>query len=520
MAYTYSLLPSALLNSVEVAKGPISTIYGPDAFHGAVAFLPEHYQANRNTARVTLGESGVEHLNALANVALDSVKLTTNLALVADEDSVIKDNQRPEGEREESYQSIGVHQGITLGDHYVGILFSEADADDMMTSNGLHYDKPGRMDRNRLKTLYYKYHYPILPEHQLRLTSWASSSYVDIVADVGAFESFLAYEDRKAGAKIHLIDEGSDALSVNYGVEYYYDKVHHSEERNAFTGIAANGYDEGEVRETASGFFDGQYALSHDLHLFLGTRYNRYSNTDDHYLSPRIGFTYDVTPYSTVKLQGSQGIRAPTAREVRGNGTIVAENEGLENEKLTMAELSYLYRRDDFRFSAALFESRWHDSISIAEVVPNALYQYINKGESSSYGVETSAITIVDSVHLFKLGAHYIKSKDEETGMEYTAFPKVAIYAGYIYEGDVVKWQLMARHKNGWTATDLDSSPKLPSYFRVDGSFQYRLSQQVSTYVSVQNLFDKENRTPSTWRHPDGQYEEGIQLRVGVSAQL
>lgn len=188
--YAYSLLPSALLNSVEVAKGPISTIYGPDAFHGAIAFLPEHYQASRNTARVTLGESGVEHLNALANVALDSVKLTTNLALVTDEDSVIKDTQRPEGEREESYQSIGLHQGIALGDHYVGILFSEADADDMMTSNGAHYDKPGRMDRNRLQTLYYKYHYPILPEHQLRLTSWASSSYVDIVADVGRLNPF------------------------------------------------------------------------------------------------------------------------------------------------------------------------------------------------------------------------------------------------------------------------------------------------------------------------------------------
>ena len=177
----------------------------------------------------------------------------------------------------------------------------------------------------------------------------------------------------------------------------------------------------------------------------------------------------------------------------------------------------------NYRTNFTLFSSKWEKGVRLevtaAATSAGRAQEYINTGENSAKGFEYEVEYSMETSGLsfFSTGS-YVTSKDEAAGVDYTGFPEVMINWGghYDWVEKKIRFSVYNHHEFDRTATPIDGSDKLDSYFRTDFFAKWMPTDDFDLYLSVRNAFDITNDNPHVWQKAEGHREPGFDASVGM----
>jgi len=173
-------------------------------------------------------------------------------------------------------------------------------------------------------------------------------------------------DDRELGTQWVLLGE-RDRSNWLMGLEWRQPEVDRARSRlvrvsdGSVLRDAENGM-EGE--RTISGYFaQYQNALSEDLALTLGARYDHYSDLGGH-TSPRLAVVQQVGDDNSFKLLYSEAFRAPSPSETRLLASVAAvANPNLEPETAKTTELVWVHSLNSGYLNTTIFDMRLQDAV-------------------------------------------------------------------------------------------------------------------------------------------------------------
>ncbi|MCK5338409.1 MAG: TonB-dependent receptor [Bacteroidales bacterium] len=316
---------------------------------------------------------------------------------------------------------------------------------------------------------------------------------------------------------------------------------------------------------TYAGYLNYERRFSRELTLFAGFRYSHVNLKSTFSDTSLYHFPFDEIRINTGALNGSAGVswrpadvwqlrlnlssgfRAPNLDDAgkvfdSSPGNVVVPNPGLKPEyaynldagiqrtigDIAVLELSAFYTylldamvRRDFTFNGQ--DSIWYDGeLSKVEAIVNA-------GSAQIYGL--SAMGILDMGEHFKLKSTITWTQGEDN--EGYAMRHVSPLFGntsLIYNNDRFLAELYAnyngsipysrlapseREKPHIYATDSDGNPYSPSWWTINFKASYRIIDQLSLDLGIENIFDERYRSYSS-----GIVSPGRNFIIAVRATL
>ena len=237
------------------------------------------------------------------------------------------------------------------------------------------------------------------------------------------------------------------------------------------------------------------------------------SVSQDHALSPRLAFLYEVTPALVPYVQYARGLRAPSPHEVNSyfnnaaHGYSQLANAHLKPETSSAYEIGLRGKLRSaaglFNYSAAAFAGKYHDFIetrktSGAGTVANpTIYQYVNAVRAAIHGVEGRLAWHMQNGFSLKTGFAYAKGSKSEDGGASSGLDSVAplaIVAGTRYAANA-RWFIQSdmTYHAGKRRSEIANKSNFvsPSFFLLDINGGYHLSKYVSVFAGIANLFDR-----------------------------
>ena len=153
----------------------------------------------------------------------------------------------------------------------------------------------------------------------------------------------------------------------------------------------------GEVdRQIWGAYFQNKFELDHNFTLFLGARFDSYSDvTDGDTFNPRLGLIYSTPTNGYFKLLFGSAFRAPSFSELYLNSPAVASNEELKPEEVSTLEAVYI---QDFEYKGRIALTLFRNDIDSAIVVTRETtelemerFQNTNSGEAEIAGIEVES---------------------------------------------------------------------------------------------------------------------------------
>ncbi len=174
-------------------------------------------------------------------------------------------------------------------------------------------------------------------------------------------------------------------------------------------------------REINSLFLNTKWEAVADRFFFIaGARLDAYSDFGDQF-TPRAGIIFKPGYKSSVKAVYSQAFRAAAGSELTSVSLYIKGSKDIKPEVIDVYELVYMYRDKNWKLSLNGFYSEWKDGIINIEnpaYIPGSPsgtpesfgYIYVNEGESRSYGAEVEFSRYIDPFGL-NFGLAYTKSE-------------------------------------------------------------------------------------------------------------
>ena len=371
-------------------------------------------------------------------------------------------------------------------------------------------------------------------------------------------------------ANIDIEKRLDEKNSFFYGFEGVYNDIRSSAYSRDYvsgeTKKAGTRYPDGtNDYSTYAGYLNYQRRFSRELTLFAGFRYSHVNLKSTFSDTSLYHFPFDEIRINTGALNGSAGVswrpadvwqlrlnlssgfRAPNLDDAgkvfdSSPGNVVVPNPGLKPEyaynldagvqriigDIAVLELSAFYTylldamvRRDFTFNGQ--DSIWYDGeLSKVEAIVNA-------GSAQIYGL--SAMGILDMGEHFKLKSTITWTQGEDN--EGYAMRHVSPLFGntsLIYNNDRFLAELYAnyngsipysrlapseRKKPHIYATDSDGKPYSPSWWTINFKASYRIIDQLSLDLGIENIFDERYRSYSS-----GIVSPGRNFIIAVRATL
>ncbi len=253
------------------------------------------------------------------------------------------------------------------------------------------------------------------------------------------------------------------------------------------------------------GRFDGGFGLS----VQAGVRAD-FSDEDDTQWTPRFGAAYEL-PWLPVTLRasGGRGFKLPA---FFSKSDPVIGNDDLDSET------SWGW---DAGFDARLWQGRitltatWFD-IKVDDLIDfdASSFQLVNRDEVTSRGVEIGLVALLPADLRFSGSVTRAKTNIQGSGDRLRRRPRWRSSAE-------LQWDPHERIQLGlsciWVGSTYDESNptgevKLDDYYRFDFRSQLRVWREVSVYLAIDNLFDK------NYEEQVGVPGMGIRPRAGVRA--
>ena len=532
------------LQNIEVIRGPVSVQYGSDAFHGAVAMRTystdgDDTQVSASLASNQFFNGSIRHGQQLKrhymSVSFDVLKQQDQKVDYDWSDATSGDSGTGQwGYEEESYLGIVKwgHKDKTNLSYEVALYVKD--------ENRENYPGYGQFfgtvlkDRNlydaksEFNMVRSEFSLPMDNDLSLNLMVFYWQSKVDDHRWFSFQQQRLwSKHENRNGAKLTLKQHQKNwhtrwslAVETDYAKITRAQNVIQDELGNVSSDITEN-YD-GFSRQIDSLSAQATTDLwQESVQLHYGLRFDYFAASGDQF-SPRLGLVYLPTAFNAFKLLYGKGFRASSAGERAGFGNQIKGTPDLDPETIDTYELVYMYQGAAVNTELVLFHSDWKNSIiSVDSGDPNFAKEYTNQGENESEGVEAS-LKYHKQVFSVDLSASFVRSENQASGQEYVVFPRRIFNIGLGYELPKYNAEiyLINRIEDDAHENTAASSKALSTFWQSDLHIGYWQSKQFQWKLDVRNLFDRDNKLPSTLAVENALPGEGFSILIGLTYHL
>ena len=494
--FEYNTVPLSAIERIEIVKGAKSSIYGSDAMGGVVNIITKKdsrkiYGALDVRTGASNAKNGGDTQNYSANIGGN---ISDKLFMFLD---VSKTNRDATGDNTGTFiEGLDSTSGITK------LRYVIDDTQNIYASYLKGVDK--RDDYKGPQT--YKIERDIYSLgyeksfEKVALSLDYTNAKTDTTSNTSAFkgEHNLNTDTLDAEAKISAIPYNYLIVGAGTTKDKYerYDKA---------TSIGKN-FD----RRANNYYIQDEIELG-DFIFTLGTILDDNEKYGTEW-SPNTGAVYKIDDKQRLKLNYSEGFKAPSlkegdsgylfdARPIPSMNVIIKGNDDLKPETSKSYELAYEFYGEDTTFKAAVFRTDLKDMISeklISRTTPPPFpikfnYQYQNIDRANIKGFETDFKYNFNENHTFNANYTYIKTKDESTGDELEFRPKNTINLGLSSEfGWGISSYLSANYIGTQYYTDANNiSQKASGYALFNAQVSKKLNKDLTATIGVNNIGDK-----------------------------
>ena len=497
--YDKPIINLAHLDRIEVIRGPGSTLYGSDAFHGVIARQLKESDQDAVSATVRVSESNYADASAFVSKGIDGARVNAGVAITRQNDQDLAynytspdDGLQYASERAYDYKDVSMFSTIS-GEFSARTRYKFTAYIDDYRADG--FPGQGRQFFARLPSIFDLKSASLTEDNDY--TDQNSNFWLgafDVAHDIGKAFSLEAKIYHWNSEQEWIFDNSRYPTSLttlsnttlpcknaaNAGVnpnpiycphgltqsnEEHRSGLHvymKSQQRHFDTQWAVGfGRDRLKIEQTdfRRVALDGEILLDQE-NPYLGSRrtidfalfqaktgfvddrvqlvygLRADSYSDlDTHLSPRMGAVYQVSERYTTKLLYGHAYRAPTAIERLGSVQGTVANPDIEPEIMDTLEWVNSFYGQSYSLETTLFANRWKDGIVLVPTTP-PLNQYVNTGQNESYGVEFVARRQIELLRL-EGSASFVDSRNMDADTDYVAFPTwiLNLEGGYRFFG-------------------------------------------------------------------------------------
>lgn len=515
------------LDSIEVTRGPGSTLYGADAFHGVVALKSFESAIDTNNVTARIGGTGFYSAgyNGSHKIGNDS-RLNVSLSSSGQPDQNLKyNNSGGTGERDYNYQSTTFVTKFSsnYGENWaykIGFYYDDNNSNNFYGGNstGTVPNNDNSSTNTDLAMLKVDIKYKLSEESDISLESysWEQSKIygrpvsttrdIRITGKETRDSIKLVYRDKNLAGNTELtvaLGHSKEHI-VNQHRKIFDSTTTYTDEDVPFSGVK---------RTINSVFIDGKTNTTGSRWIYrYGYRIDNYSDFGTH-SAPRLGVIYKLEKQAVLKALYGHAFRAPTAIEVGGTPFITG-NPNLKPETLDTYELVYLRQSKKSKTEFVLFHNE------IINGIQNIAGMFTNISNSEAHGVELAYTTKLKK-WLIESSASYIRSRDITNKVEYKAFPRYIINLGIGYEfNDGWSVHVNNRAHLGAYDTTTTTAVELKDYWRMDFNLTKSFKEKMQVFFNIRNVFNRENYLPSLYDQGGGIPEAGIGIDIGIKYKI
>ncbi|MDN4502749.1 TonB-dependent receptor [Alteromonadaceae bacterium BrNp21-10] len=535
-----------LLQSVEMIRGPGSSLHGNDAFHGVVS-LQSRVMLNSGT-ELQLESGQLDHtaLSVNHHLQLNDHGLSLGMAFRqigdAEQPYTYRDNGQlipsSRANKRTNKNLLAKYQYKASSDlnAHVTFLYVDFDAEQLpgigdQASLGSQKAKDWSNYTDTMALLKTAVNYQLSAQRSVALDVYHWRYHDDYNADFREISSIgiLEESERKelhTGLKLthkYIVSDTSQ-----WAVGYEYQALKLDSLINTVTPIsqltpiitedaAGAGYE----RTLHSFLVDGRQSLNEKgLQLLYGLRIDHYNDLGTQW-SPRIGLRQSISNNQSLHLIYGEAFRAPTLLEYFG-GSQIRENPSLQPEILKNIELKYQIEIPHWLHTLSIYRNHWYEGI-IASVEPQPdqplMAQFQNSGDNEAIGIEIESKGHWRWLEISTAVSHH-RSKNLDDDLEYDVFPKWMASINIGYHGD--NWSVFSNNRYFRRSRTSFRSPAQNSvtYFGSDLVFSWKLQEKIKLSLNVKNIFDHQNSFPSSTGHADGLIDEARSISTTLHWQF
>ena|GEM_PF-2054548 len=266
-------------------------------------------------------------------------------------------------------------------------------------------------------------------------------------------------------------------------------------------------------------FFDGRTSIaSSSIDFVYGLRLDKYTSFDLQ-ASPRLSLIGPVGEGSVWKLSYGHAFRAPNLFHLYGAST-TKPNFDIQPDQLDNIEVVFQRQVQDYFVSVTAFKNWWSDairSVLLDQPEGDFVLQYQNTGKNEAYGAEFEA-KFERNRSRADLSLSYIKSRNVDSNDDYAAFPDWILNLGLGYQlSDRLDVYMNNRFHHRQEASESGVSQGSRQFFRADVIFNWEQTERLTAQFAVRNLFDRNNYLPSYFGHEEGVPDTAINASVSLN---
>jgi iron complex outermembrane receptor protein len=478
-----SFVDPLLMDSVEVQRGPATTLHGSGALGGVVQVFPRGFRGWH--AQTGYDSSGDENYQVFGfGTGPWSMGFARRDA---------GDARAPDGTRLNSHftqYSATISRSWGHGPRRYALLFIPTLAEDVGKANT---DYPERtteypLERHQMLQL------SVDAEGGWRLNGWLHAHDLETaVDDLSAPSSQVDNESLDYGIRWEREGQLSDGVSLRGGLQ----SVGRHDVSAEETGQAPSLDD---AREIEAGAFATVRWSRPAADFEVGGRLSWQDQENDGFADEDStavnGFVGATRRFGDrVELRGSisSGLRFPNLSErfytgTTGAGQIVG-NPDLDSERSLNAQVSARWLGRKALVSAAIFRNEIDDYIERVEIAEDLL-TFRNLTSGTLQGVELQTIVLPTERWNVTIGGHAVRGRDDDD----RPLADVSPYLAYVELGHRTgAWTFETRLTHRVAKTDPGSAEKrLPAADELHATVGYRLAESWSLAVTGSNLLDEE----------------------------
>jgi len=492
--FEYSIVPLDSIERIEIIKGAKSSIYGSDAVGGVVNIITKKdnrkfYGSLDVKAGSSSAKNGGNEQSVSANIGGNVLeKLYMSL-------DVSKTNRDASGDG-----TFTFIEGLDSINSISKLRFDIDDTQNIYASYMKGEDK--REDYKGPKTyeikrdIYSLGYKKIFNKVALNVdyTNAKTNTNVGSVVFQGVHE--LQSDIIKLESKISLLDYNYIVVGAETQKEKYARINKSTALTQAFDKRAYNYYIQDEI----------------DLNSFIFTLgvvlddNEKYRNE----ISSNIGALYKIDDKQRVKLNYSEGFKAPTLKQGDGGyvfeerpvpalKVIVLGNDDLKPETSKSYELAYEFYANDSTFKLAIFKTDLKDMIEVKEIkrvsgFPVTITNlYSNIKRANIKGAEADFTYEFNKNHTLNINYTFLKTQDEDTKEELKNRPKhtfnIGLSSNFAYG---LSSYLNANYVGEQYYTESSTTLKAHGYTIFNAQISKKIIKDLTARIGVNNIGDKE----------------------------
>lgn len=509
-----------VVDSIELIKGPGSTLYGTDAFHGSVQFNTFYSDSEQGRVTAQLGSYDYRSVSAKISENL-SENLTVNLAA----------DHRQQGIWEWRYNNLVSAQPDERDNHYesnsINLKLHNLVSDDWHYNFQLHHnqfngagfvggggangyqqdDLSSSNNQFDLADLVVEHHLSDAMKLGVRSVHWEVERNDRFEVRSGPKE--YDHQIIKNQLQIYTSFERDSGSRLLVGLETSQQNIEYA----YFSQFKQDGslisrskqLESGATRRINSIYSQGRWITPLSwLEIEAGFRSDDYSEFGRQN-SPRFALIFPYDSNHVFKLIYGNAFRAPVSAEIYGSASIRGSRD-IQPEELNSYEAVWMVAQEHSVYQITLFRNHWSNGIVSTSIVdPVYSSAFSNIGSNSSEGVEV-AYKINIGKFLMQVDVARVVSENEISKLNYEAFPR---WSGHVELSREInnKHNLNMRwgYSADWKVNSLTIANNLPAKSSVDFSYQYKMAENMNLLLTLKDAFNRLNYTPSVWGNPDGE---------------